>query len=179
MKLAFYKGTKKGISGVYNKGVRWIEDGKFSHVEMIFSNGLSGSASFMDGGVRYKKIDYSVHPTDWEIVDCPWINESFAIDMFHKSLFKEYDLKGNVHFILGFIKNNGNKEFCSGLTAKCIGLNNAWQYAPNSLYEVVSFINKLYESGNMKNFADTNPPEEDDGTDSGHGTPPVKPPTKP
>jgi len=86
MKLAFYKGTKKGISGVYNKGVRWIEDGKFSHVEMIFSNGLSGSASFMDGGVRYKKIDYSVHPTDWEIVDCPWINESFAIDMFHKSL---------------------------------------------------------------------------------------------
>lgn len=178
MKLAFYKGTKKGLSGIYNRGVRWIEDGKFSHVEMIFSTGVSASASYMDGGVRFKRIDYSVHPLDWEIVDCPWIDEEKALAIFNTRVGRKYDLKGNVHFILGFIKNNGEKDFCSGVIARCIGLEQAWQYAPNSLYEVVVFINKLYEENNMLKFAvGTDPVEEDE---SGHGDkPPVKPPANP
>ena len=50
IKIAFYKGTKDGIAGVYNRGARWIEDGIYSHCEIIFSNGLSASSSFMGGG---------------------------------------------------------------------------------------------------------------------------------
>lgn len=176
MKLAFYCGTKKGTAGIYNRGVRWIEDGRFSHVEMIFSNGVSASASFMDGGVRFKDINYNAHPEDWVIVDCPWIDEDKAYNIFASRLGCEYDLKGNVHFILGFVKNSGDKEFCSGIVAKCIGLENAWRYAPNSLYEVVMLINKLYEGNKMKTFAEQAGEGEDTGGDT---LPPKKPPVTP
>ena len=143
MRIAFYKGTKTGLSGVYNKGVRWIEDGKYSHVEMIFSDGMSGSASFMDGGVRYKQIDYTKHPEDWDIIKCNWIDEDKARSTFNQLVGHPYDIRGNIHFILGFIKNNPNKMFCSGIAAMCIGMNNYYQYAPNGLYELVNYINKL------------------------------------
>lgn len=177
MKLAFYCGTKSGLSGAYNKGVRWIEDGDFSHVEAIFEyyGYISGSSSFMDGGVRFKHIDYSKHPSDWVIVDIPWADEKAAYKYIDARKHKKYDIKGNVHFLIGLIKNNGEKEFCSGLLAGAIGIEKPWQYAPNSLYEIVTFINKQFERQQMLNLAT----DGDDGTDTGNGNPPDKPPTKP
>ena len=67
MQVAFYKGTRSGIAGIYSRGVRFITKGKYSHCELIFSDGMSASASFMDGGVRFKRIEYD--PAHWDIID--------------------------------------------------------------------------------------------------------------
>ena len=49
---AFYQGTRPGLPGLYNRLVRWLDRGEFSHCELVFGDGMSASASFMDHGVR-------------------------------------------------------------------------------------------------------------------------------
>lgn len=166
MKIAFFKGTKTGLAGVYNKGVRWIEDGSYSHCEIIFSNGLSASSSYMDGGIRVKYIDYNRHPEDWDIVEVPWADERYALQYFKERIGLPYNLRGNLRFLLGFIRGNSKGEFCSESCAGALGLVSPWKYAPNQLYEVVSFINQLYEGNKMKLFAETGGT---DGDDTGSG----------
>jgi len=76
MKIAFYKGTRAGVAGIYNRGVRAIDAGKYSHCEIIFSDGVSASSSFMDGGVRFKEIEYN--SANWDIIEIPWADEITA-----------------------------------------------------------------------------------------------------
>ena len=56
MKAAFYKATRPGWQGIYSRAVRWIDRGPYSHAELVFSDGLSASASYIDGGVRLKRM---------------------------------------------------------------------------------------------------------------------------
>ena len=53
MRTAFYKGTRPGWQGIYSRAVRVIDRGPYSHCELVFSDGLSASASYIDGGVRF------------------------------------------------------------------------------------------------------------------------------
>src|SRR3546814_7608950 len=41
-------------SGIYSRVTRLVDGGPYSHCELVFSDGLSASASFIDGGVRFK-----------------------------------------------------------------------------------------------------------------------------
>lgn len=174
MKIAFYKGTKTGLSGVYNRGVRWIESGKYSHCEMIFSNGLSASSSFMDGGVRFKRIDYS-NKSDWDVIDLPWADEERAMAYFKERIGTSYNLRGNVRFLFGFIRGDSRGEFCSEACAGALGLKNPWQVAPNALANIVALINERYKM-NALNFIG----EDDEGSGgTGHGDVPPPPPKDP
>lgn len=173
MKIAFYKGTKSGMAGVYNRGVRWIEDGIFSHCEIVFSNGLSASSSFMDGGVRVKEIDYS-HKDDWVVLDIPWSDEKKALAYFTQRLGKSYNLRGNIHFLFGFIRGDSDGEFCSEACAGALGISTPWQFAPNQLFNVVNFMNERYYDMLNMNYLDG-----DEESFTGNGSPPDKPPVKP
>lgn len=175
MKIAFYKGTKEGVAGVYNRGVRWIENGLYSHCEIWFSNGLSASSSFMDGGVRFKEIEYDLDK--WDIFELPYFDEEYAYNYFVQRIGKPYNLRGNLHFVFGFIRGNSDGLFCSEACAEALGLINGWQFAPNALAHIIKLIN---EKVNMKkNFAEIGGGSGNDGgEDTGHGQPPP-PPTKP
>lgn len=69
MQAAFYKATRPGWQGIYSRAVRVIDRGPYSHCELVFSDGMSGSASYIDGGVRLKRIDYD--PAHWDFVELP------------------------------------------------------------------------------------------------------------
>ena len=69
MKAAFYRGTRPGIAGIYNRLVRWWTRSEFSHVELVLSTGRAWSASFADGGVRNKLIDFDT--ANWILIDLP------------------------------------------------------------------------------------------------------------
>jgi len=179
MKIAFYKGTKSGINGIYNRGVRWIEDGLYSHCEIIFSNGLSASSSFMDGGVRFKDIEYDL--AKWDVIDLPWADEKKAITYFTQRLGKPYNLRGNLHFIFGFIRGDSDGEFCSEACAGALGIVNPWQFAPNQLFNVVNFMNERFKMSD-ENTVPVVPPnpivppaEPTPEPFTGHGKPPEKP----
>ncbi len=138
LKIAFYKGTRPGIQGIYSRGVRFIDRGIYSHCELIFSDGVSASASFIDGGVRFKQIDYNKDNWDiYEIDDPNGIFERKALEWFVEHEGDKYDIWGNVRFVLGFVKHENNKQFCSEACAEALGFYEGWRYGPNGLASIL------------------------------------------
>lgn len=134
LRIAFYKGTRKGLQSIYSKSVRFIDGGIYSHCEMIFSDDISASASFIDGGVRFKYIDYD--PLNWDIyyISDPDGNiERKSREWFVLHENDPYDICGNLRFVLGFIKHENGKQFCSEACAESLGYFDPWRYGPNGL----------------------------------------------
>jgi hypothetical protein len=139
-RAAFYKGTRPGLPGLYNRAVRWWECGPYSHCELVFSDGRAASASFMDHGVRFKEIDFD--PERWDFIDLPGANEALAELWFLTHLGCQYDLLGNVHFLLGPVRDDRRKYFCSEALAAALGMPEAWRYGPNALAAVLRTFNQ-------------------------------------
>jgi hypothetical protein len=131
MKLAFYKATHSGVPGVYNRLVRWWDQGPYSHCEMVFSDGMSASSSFMDKGVRFKQIVYN--PDNWDFVDVPDAYEVAARQWFSARIGEGYDLLGNARFAFGFLESPEDKWFCSEAIAAALGVEEPWRVSPNGL----------------------------------------------
>lgn len=141
-RMAFYKGTRPGIPGIYNRLVRRRGRGKYSHVEIRFSDGLSASSSFEDGGVRFKPIAYN--PAHWDFIDLPLAWEPFARAWFEAHEGERYDLRGNVHLTIGFIPHSSNRQFCSEACAAALGIAEPWRFEPNAIHAVVRRMTDIY-----------------------------------
>ncbi len=142
---AFYKGTRPGLAGAYNQVVRAKERGPHSHCELIFSDGMSGSASFMDGGVRLKSIVYD--PERWDFIDLPAHLEEPARYFFEAHDKWPYDLMGNLHLAVGFFPNNEWALFCSEALAAALGIPEPWRLGPNALYCILLFLYQPASAG--------------------------------
>lgn len=133
--VAMYKGTRPGLRGLYNRGVRRVDRGPYSHTELIFTSGISAGASYMDGGFRRKQIEYSV-AGNWDFLPIPdptgelelsaliWANENDG---------KGYDLWGNVRFVFGLVREDADKVFCSEAVMAMLGFKETWRYGPNGM----------------------------------------------
>ena len=69
MKLAYYKGRDSEVKKRFVTGIIRLFTGRYSHVELVFPDEMykqlnSFSSSGWDGGVRYKRINFS-HPDRW------------------------------------------------------------------------------------------------------------------
>jgi hypothetical protein len=129
MKAAFYKGTRPGLHGLYNRFVRWWTRGNYSHIEVMFSDGMSGSSSFLDGGVRFKKIDFD--PANWDFIDLPDELESASRAWFTTHEGKAYDYWMNLRFCFGFMPESKDKYACSESCMASLGFTDAWRFEPN------------------------------------------------
>jgi len=134
----FYKGTHSGFPGVYNRVVRWLDSGPYSHVELTFSDGMSASSSYMDRGVRFKQIIFD--EDKWDFRPLPLKLESVAKNWFQTHLGRPYDLLGNIHFIDGFVRHDEDSFFCSEAIAAALGMPDAWRHTPNSLAGIVDWF---------------------------------------
>lgn len=144
MKLAFYKGTKRGIAGLYNIGVRIITKGKYSHCEAVFSDGMSASSSFIDGGVRFKKIDYD--PKKWDFIDIDDSFEDQMRDWFKKHDGAPYDILGNIHFLIPVVGDDKSSWCCSEAIAESMSIKDAWRFHPNSLFSIVQSMENFHNN---------------------------------
>lgn len=131
MRLALYRATRPGIQGIYSRVTRWVDGGPYSHCELIFSDGLSASASFIDGGVRFKAIDYD--PAHWDFIDLPPSMEPAARQWFIDHEGARYDLIGNLKFVAWFIPHSESRWFCSEAIAAALGMPDPWRYGPCGL----------------------------------------------
>jgi hypothetical protein len=135
-RAAFYKSTHAGLPGVYNRLVRGWERGPYSHCELIFSDGVAASSSYMDGGVRFKEIEFD--PAKWDFIELPAHLEHTARDWFIINQGRAYDIRGNIHFLFGFVPHSTDKWFCSESIAEALGFIESWRYGPNILHSVLS-----------------------------------------
>lgn len=148
MRAAFYIGTRPGISGVYNRFVRAWDSADCSHCELIFSDGLSASASLMDGGVRFKQIDYD--PAHWIIIHLgDRFDEAYARQWFEDRVREKakYDLIGQVHFVFQPYRGDKNRYWCSEAVAAALRLREPWRYSPHGLKLVLLDIVQPASSG--------------------------------
>ena len=134
MKVAFYKATRPGWQGLYSRLARLVDRGPYSHAELIFSDGMSASASYIDGGVRFKKIDYD--PAHWDFVDVAG-DEGAAMAWFIEHNGASYDLIGNLSFLCPLIPHSRRKWFCSEAIAAALGIPDPWRQGPNGLAAVL------------------------------------------
>lgn len=127
---AFYKGVRPGPAGLYNRLGRFLDRGPYSHCEMIFSKGISGSASYVDNGVRFKAIGYSSVGA-WDFLPLPSELEgnAFAWMLQHEGL--KYDILGNLRFATNFARDSSNKWFCSESIMAMSGFPEAYRFGPS------------------------------------------------
>jgi hypothetical protein len=97
-----------------------IDNGPYSHDELVFSDGMSASASWMDDGVRFKEINFD--PALWDFID-------------HEG--EPYDLMGNLRFLCGVVREFPCGWFCSEAKAAALGLTEPWRYGPNGLANIL------------------------------------------
>ncbi|WP_114968551.1 hypothetical protein [Rhodoferax ferrireducens] len=138
MKVAFYKSTRPGIAGIYNRLVRWWTRSPYSHAELIFSDGWAASSSFADGGVRFKRIDFD--PAHWDFVEIDG-NEAAPRQWFHAHDGDLYDLWGNVGFVVGPVPDDPDKRSCAESIAAALGYAESWRYSPAILHSALSNLN--------------------------------------
>lgn len=136
-KAAFYHGTPDGWKAAYSIGVRWWTKSPYSHCELVFSDGLWGSASFLDGGVRFKRINPD--PGHWDFIDLDPSYEPYARRYIEDNLGKRYDVLGNVGFVLGPVYDSKNRMFCSEVLMGALGSENPGIYHPGLAYDAVKF----------------------------------------
>lgn len=139
LRIAFYKGTRPGLEGLYSRLARWMDRGPYSHCELIFSDGMSASASFVDGGVRYKQITYN--PAHWDFMEIPDPSgnlEKLARLWFDEHEGAKYDLWGNVRFVFGGVKDSSDRFFCSEATMAGLGFAEAYRYGPCGMVWVLT-----------------------------------------
>lgn len=134
--LASYIGTRPGIPGLYNRAGRLLDHGPCSHSELLFSDGMSGSSSFMDKGVRIKHIGYSSVGC-WIFDAVPERYEANARQWFKDHDGQPYDLMGNINAAFGFVAHSADAWFCSEAIAAALGLIDPWRYKPNGLRAVL------------------------------------------
>ena len=122
MKIALYKGTRPGLAGLYNMAIRLVTMQQYSHAELVFSDGMSGSSSFEDGGVRVKKINYTTQ-SNWDFIDLNVTHdEQRAKVWFAEHFGQPYDLPGVLRFMLPFVPEDPNAWFCSEAIAAALGI---------------------------------------------------------
>lgn len=134
MKVAFYKGTRPGLQGIYNRLVRWWTRGPYSHCELVLAElphgSLCASSSFIDGGVRTKVIE--LDPARWDVVTVradsrrahAWLTE-------HER--DGYDLLGMFGVALRPLGEARRKWFCNEAVGAMLGVPDAWRFCPTGL----------------------------------------------
>jgi len=138
MKVAFYIGTRPGIAGLYNRLVRWWENGTSSHVELVFSDGISASASLADEGVRFKYIQFN--PANWVFIDLGNLfDEDYARKWFISRIKEraKYDWFGQLRFFIAPYQGSANRYWCSEAVGAALQLRDPWRYGPNPLRIVI------------------------------------------
>lgn len=109
MKLAFHKGT-----GVFSRLIRYGTHSPYSHVELVFSDGLSFSAR----AERHPAVDIITPDFSdglWDFVEIPSkYTESKARAWAEEQKGKSYDWAADIAFALPFVDQDDQKLICSG-----------------------------------------------------------------
>jgi hypothetical protein len=141
MKLAFYKGGGPWARDFIGGLIKWWTHGQFSHVELVFNDGLSYSARAEDDRVSFKAIDYTRHPERWTMVSleaCRDIDESFIRKHAERHKGEKYDFVGictdqvfHTHF------HKEDAWWCSEICAHILGFEPEL-ICPQELYDRIT-----------------------------------------
>lgn len=133
MKLAFLKAPLPGPHyALAHKIGTTLDRFRYSHSQVLFSDGLSGSC-WSKTGVAIRDMPYDKHI--WDFFDLPKANEEATRAFYEKERGTPYDNLGMLRFGLGILKESPTKYFCHEVFAASQGWEDAWRYGPWLLYQ--------------------------------------------
>lgn len=133
MKIAFYL-AKYG--NTYDKAISITTFSKYSHCELVFSDGMCGSASPRDGGVRLKKITLDDH---WHVFDLPTdLDEDFIRYWFAVNDDLKYDWIGAIASVVNIDLSSEGKRYCSQICGDLLWLDTT--ITPGGLFRKLKSI---------------------------------------
>lgn len=136
MKLAFYKGPP--TDSLRHKLGHWLvcvgTGSHYSHVELVIGD-VCWSSSYMDGGVRAKRIDLT--SGKWDVMDIEG-DEQKALAWFTQHQGEHYDWPGVLRFVLPFIEDKPGEYFCSEAVAAALGIESPNRITPQDLFSYYS-----------------------------------------
>ena len=148
MKLAFYKAFQPNAT-LLDKTIAICTFGKYSHVEVVFSDSMAFSISPRDKMSRFKRIDFN--PEHWDFVELNITKkeEDYIRAMSYQYQNYKYDYVGAITSATLVCIQKDNKLFCSELASKMIrnskkycGLKKDCRYSPNELFNFTTKANR-------------------------------------
>ena len=139
MKVALYKGKRGGFAGAFDAAVRWWTRGAYSHVELVFSDGMAASSSTRDGGVRFKRIDFK--PDHWDFVEVDG-DEEYARAFIAERVGQGYDYFGLFGFVWRPHSGSALLWFCSEIVLGALKFGDPWQFNPNMVAVIAPRLGK-------------------------------------
>lgn len=122
MKIAFYKGLKS--KRLVDTVICLSTFSKYSHCEIVFSDGMSASSSRLDKGVRFKYIDYE-NSDKWDVYEIvsPYGEEAEKAIRYYFQINEgdTYNHAGAVLSAFGLALQKPNKKWCSEICAEVLG----------------------------------------------------------
>ena len=140
MKIIFYV-AKYGT--IWDQLIALRTWGPYSHVELMFSDGMCFSSSPRDGGTRFKKIQ--IDPVHWTALDFPTDKEDCIRKWCEKQVGKPYDWLGILGLAIDAPIIDDNKIwYCSKVCTAAIDQYLAYnkfipiRINPNKLYKILN-----------------------------------------
>lgn len=132
MKIAFYRAEH---GNWLDKLIAFITVSNYSHCELVFTDGVFGSSSSRDGGVRLKYIEQDSH---WDIYDIYDLNltqekERQMREWFITHTGEAYDWPGAIMSLFGVNWTSEDKHFCSEVCGDLLDLDPI--VTPQKLFE--------------------------------------------
>ena len=130
MKIAFYIG-KHGTW--YDRLICLVTRSKYSHCEIVLTDGMCASSSVRDGGVRYKIITLDDH---WDVYNLSYPpSEASVITWFNLHDSNKYSYIGAVLSVFGIVWKSEHEKFCSEACGEVLGYKN--HPTPEKLYQTL------------------------------------------
>jgi len=130
MQIAFYKAIEGNLLDMI---IGLCSFSKYSHVEFVFSDGICGSSSKRDNGVRLKKID--LKSGHWDVFDLKIdISEESLRNWFEQNSGSKYDVFGG---ICSIFRINFNIDYHIWFCSEILGIFTLGQnnLNPGALYK--------------------------------------------
>ena len=137
MKIAFYK-SKNGR--FIDHLISLVTFSKFSHCELVMSDGECLSSSMRDGGVRSKYINLN---ENWEVFQLNGEYDEETTRYYFKLFEGElYDTVGAIGSVFSVDITSPDKKFCSSLCSVLLGLNTI--VTPAGLFKLLKKNNSIH-----------------------------------
>lgn len=137
MRIAFYKAR---YGNWQDKTIAIGSLSKYSHCEIVFSDGICASSSSRDGGVRFKQINLNDH---WDVFNLDInIDENAVKYWFSMHEDDTYDWPGAIGSLFKINVSSENKKYCSFACATVLSLEAT--VTPGALFEELKKREMIY-----------------------------------
>lgn len=123
------------------RAIQWWTNSIYSHCELVV-DGWCYSSSVMDKGVRRKQIDLT--SDKWDLIDLPWADAAQIVAYFRETDHHRYGWPSLITSqLLNLNRPVNGAQFCSEWCAAALYLPNPASYSPESLYQMVAYLNGM------------------------------------